>query len=204
MRDLGNVETHPIHAVSVPLDEALAVVHANVYDLADRRGTMEQLRRLAATPSQPAPTIDVERLARAMANVSPQGTKYPDRQPPSTPVSRSQAMTEDRRTVSREELETTLRRVLMGTSYVPTDSIGDAAFILAERSWAALPDTDSLDAERLTALLREAYTLLVSAEPTLIRDARTGPNETSLRDHFDAGLAARLATEALTDSQEPG
>jgi hypothetical protein len=33
----------------------------------------------------------------------------------------------------------------------------------------------------LREALREAYTLLVSAEPTLIRDAKTGPNPTSLR-----------------------
>lgn len=66
---------------------------------------------------------------------------------------------------------------------------------------------------RLAVALREAYTLLVSVEPTLIRDARNGPNPTSLRykamlrdrvrvwldpfrDHFDEGLAALLGERA--------
>jgi hypothetical protein len=66
--------------------------------------------------------------------------------------------------------------------------------------------------ERAEAALRDAYTLLISAEPTLIRDARTGPNEVSLhykallrdrvtawldpyRDNFDGGLAALAASE---------
>lgn len=42
----------------------------------------------------------------------------------------------------------------------------------------------------LRETLREAYTLLVSAEPSLIRDARTGPNETSL--HYKALLRDRV------------
>jgi hypothetical protein len=66
--------------------------------------------------------------------------------------------------------------------------------------------------ERLTAELRQAYTLLISAEPTLIRDARTGPSEVSLhykavlrdqattwldqyRDDFEGGVRHLLATD---------
>ena len=67
-----------------------------------------------------------------------------------------------------------------------------------------------VDAERLIATLRQAYTLLVSVEPTLHRDAMSAPNGTSahykrllidkvkewvdpFREDFDAGLAV-LAT----------
>jgi hypothetical protein len=72
--------------------------------------------------------------------------------------------------------------------------------------------------DRLVALLETAYTLLISAEPTLIRDAETGPNEVSLfykallrdkvtewldpfRDDFKGGLDRAL--EAASGTPEP-
>jgi hypothetical protein len=86
------------------------------------------------------------------------------------------------------------------------DCVEDRDAVKAIEAEAATPDPR---VERLEAALREAYTLIVSAEPTLIRDARDGPSEVSLhykamlrdkvgewlapyRDDFDMGLRALL------------
>lgn len=104
-----------------------------------------------------------------------------------------------------------------GELFVDDPELEDARAALAA---APLPPAEPLDVERLTGQLRQAYTLLVSSEPTLIRDARTAPNETSayykaqlvaavaewvdqFRDDFDGGLA-RLATAATPAAGEPG
>jgi hypothetical protein len=71
----------------------------------------------------------------------------------------------------------------------PASGHGSGAYAGLKASVIRVISTARAD-EGLREALREAYTLLVSAEPTLIRDARSAPNETSA--HYKALLRGRV------------